>query len=881
MEGNPTRTLKVEATKIIPGQTLAGKYRITRELGRGGMGVVFEAEDLRLKRIVALKFLPPGLTSDPEARERFVHEAQSASGLDHPNICTIYEIDEAEAGGMYIAMACYKGESLKEKMRRGPIVEPPEAIRIALEVADGLAKAHEQGIAHRDIKPGNIMITGDGTAKILDFGLAKLGGEARLTLPGTTMGTVAYMSPEQARGDNVDCRTDVWSLGVVLYELATGELPFGGDKEQAVLHSVLHEPPRPARNLRSGYPAEFVSIVDRSLAKDPAKRFPSAREMADALRKVKVRMSAGEFAHASRLTFRRSPRRLLIAAGFLSIVALVAAAVWLLNRPSLAFESRDKLMVADVDNQTEDKAFDLALRTAIEADLQQSPFAAIFDRPQIAETLRLMRKDPGAKVDEATGCEVCRFAGVRAFILPRIFSAGEAYELEAILIDPTGPRHVDRIRVTAKGREDVLLHAIDRLAGKVRSRLGESLSSIQKASRSVTRVTTSSWDALNYFSQGINKWQQAKFKDAAALLELALENDPKFVDARSSLGLINYQFLDQKEKGKAMLSQALKGAEEQNLGQRDILKLRAANKQFVDEDLPGALEQYRLLRELFPDFMPPWNNSGMILRTLGRYGEAAAMYEKAAEIAPRNGIPLSNLWFTYLDYLRDAKAAERVARRLVGLSPELGLYRNFLGYSLAAQGRFDAAEKELRKTLELEPDHVYALPNLAYVLYAAGKPAEALPFFRRVYELTREGRIPGSPEKNAAYLVLALRKAGNPGEAAKVAAEAKDLLKKRLKDTPPDAQDLALMGQAAAAAGQAKEAAGYLERARALRPTDSYSLLDIAELGALLGQKGLALETLKSGDKGGYSDYFLPVILPGFQPIAGDPEFRALFKLGK
>jgi Flp pilus assembly protein TadD len=875
----PTKTLRTETSEARTGQTISGKFRILKEIGRGGMGVVYEAEDLSLKRTVALKFLPADLTRDPEARDRFVQEAQAASGLDHPNICTVHEIGETEAGDMYIAMARYKGKSLKDAVEEGSL-SASDVIAVAAQIAEGLASAHEQGIVHRDIKPSNVFLTSDATVKILDFGLAKLAGQMKWTRPGMTLGTVDYMSPEQVRGEEVDGRTDIWSLGVLLYEMVTGGLPFRGETDRAVFHAILTEPPRAAGELRTGFPAGIEGIIRKALAKDPAKRFGSAREMVAALRDLE-RSVTGVRPTARRLSFGRGRRKTMVvsAASLLSLAA-VGIAVWLLTRPGLAFESRDKLMVADVDNQTGDKVFDLALRTAIEADLQQSPYAAIFDRPQIAETLRLMRQDPGAKVDEATGCEICRFAGVRAFVLPRIISAGEAYELEAILIDPVKPRHVDRIRVTARGREDVLLHAIDKLAGEVRSRLGESLSSIQKANRTIARVTTSSWDALNYFSQGQSKWQQSKFKDAAALLELALEKDPKFVDARSSLGLLYFQFLDQPDKGKAMLRQALDDAENQKLAERDILKLRAANKQFVDGDLAGALEQYRLLRELFPDFMPPWNNSGMILRTLGRYAEAAAMFEKAAELAPRNSIPLTNLWFTDLDYLKDAAAAEKAGRRLVTLSPELANSRHLLGYSLAAQGRFDEAEKELRKTLELEPDHAYALPNLAYVLFAAGKAADSVPFYRRLYQLTREGRIGGSAEKNAAYLALALRRAGDDGEAAKVVAEAKDLMQKRLKNSPPDAQDLVIMGQLAAAEGQAREAAGDLVKARERGGRDPYTLMDIAELSAQLGQKTLALETLKKAYQAGYVDYFFPVILPGFQPIAHEPEFRAFFKLG-
>jgi serine/threonine protein kinase/Flp pilus assembly protein TadD len=879
MAGDPTRTLKVETSAIKPGQTLAGKYRITRELGRGGMGIVYEAEDLRLKRTVALKFLPPGLTSDPEARERFVHEAQAASGLDHRNICTIYEIDEAEAGGMYIAMACYKGESLKEKLSRGPL-EPAEAIGIALAVAEGLAKAHEQGIVHRDIKPGNIMVTADGTAKILDFGLAKLGGDARLTLPGTTMGTAAYMSPEQARGDNVDCRTDVWSLGVVLYEMATGKLPFGGDKEQAVIHAILHQPPRPAKDLPSGYPAELVSIIDRSLLKDPAKRFSSAREMADSLLDVKARMSARSFPTARRLTFRRSRKRLLlVAAGALSL-ASVAVAIWLLSRPSLAFESRDKIMVADADNLTGDKVFDLALRTAIETSLQQSSYAAVFDKAQIAETLRLMRKDPSAKIDENVGYDICRFAAVRAFILPRILAAGEAYELEAILVDPLKRRHVDRIRVTARGREAVLLKGIDQLTGRLRSRLGESLSSIEKAARPVATVTTSSWEALDYFSLAQARRNEGKFKEAAALYELALERDAKFAAARSSLGLVLIQFLDQPKKGQEMLRQALEDAQSLGLPQRDVLSMKAVNRQFVAGDLPGALEEYRTLMGLFPDLMPPYNNSGRILQELGRCDEAAAMYEEAVKRAPKSAIPLQNMWFLHMTIRKDLPAGESAARRLVELAPGLANTHSFLGYNLAVQEKFGEAERELRRTLEIEPDHPYGLPNLAHVLFASGKAAEAVPYYRRTLELTKQGKATGQPEWDRVALILALRESGQTAEAVKTAAEGRDELSKRLQGKAPDADNWLAFGALAAAGGDADRAVFCLNKALAGALTDANSLMDLAELYSLVGRAAPAVERIKKSLAAGYSDPFFPVILPEFQSLRTNPDFRALFKLG-
>ena len=260
-------------TGSLAGRTIA-HYRILEQVGGGGMGVVYRAEDLHLSRQVALKFLPPELIRDPEAKARFFQEARAASGLDHPNICTIHEVGETEDGRLYLAMPHYEGEILRTKIERGPL-PIDEATDIAVQIARGLVKAHRGGIVHRDIKPANIMVTSDGVVKILDFGLAKLTGSAAITRSGSSVGTPAYMSPEQARGDEVDHRTDLWSLGVVLYEMVAGRRPFRGEHESAVLYSLLNEQPKPLSELRPDVPPELERIVEGLLAKDPAKRYPS------------------------------------------------------------------------------------------------------------------------------------------------------------------------------------------------------------------------------------------------------------------------------------------------------------------------------------------------------------------------------------------------------------------------------------------------------------------------------------------------------------------------------------------------------------------------------------------------------------------------------
>ena len=392
-----TMTLDTVQKIISKGSLFAGKYKILGVLGHGGMGIVYQAEDMKLKRTVALKFLPAEFSRYPEAKERFIREAQAAAVLDHPHICTVHEVEEAE-GVTYIAMAYVAGETLREKIAKKPL-DIDLALDIALQVAEGLEAAHKRGIIHRDIKSGNIMVREDGQARIMDFGLAKVAGQSVLTRDSKTMGTVAYMSPEQARGEETDHRTDLWSLGVVLYEMLTGELPFRGERETSIMYSIVHEEPRPLQKLKPGIPIEIIRIVEKALRKDRNSRYTSAAEMAHDLRKYQEAVraeAAGVFNLRSLLRRLRKPQVAIPAA--LVLIAITCLAFWFFNRQAKIRWARETVLPEILRFFEEDDysaAFDRAqeIRHYIPKDPQ-----LIEILPEIERTISVVTSPPNADV---------------------------------------------------------------------------------------------------------------------------------------------------------------------------------------------------------------------------------------------------------------------------------------------------------------------------------------------------------------------------------------------------------------------------------------------------------------------------------------------------
>jgi serine/threonine protein kinase len=416
------------------GKTIS-HYKILEKLGQGGMGVVYKAEDTKLKRVVALKFLPTELTRNEDAKKRFIHEAQAASRLEHNNICNIHEINEADDGQIFIVMACYDGESLKRKIERGPL-KLEESADIAMQVANGLAKAHEKGIVHRDLKPANIFITEDGVAKILDFGLAKLAGQTKLTKTGSTLGTAAYMSPEQAKGDKVDHRTDIWSLGVVLYEMLTGRLPFKGDYDQAVIYSILNEEPQRPSSLRKEISARLEGILVRALEKDPANRYQTITYLLsdfefEASRpksvSVKPRLLRGRILGI---------RKLVFFSGLIALAVVVALVIWFTfstspEEPEVA-KSIIVLPFKNISPDPEQDHFCDGMTEEIIATLSRLGDLLVISRSS-AMTFRQTDK---------TIPEIARMVNVRYVLKGSVRKAGNDLRITAQLIDSKTDAHL-------------------------------------------------------------------------------------------------------------------------------------------------------------------------------------------------------------------------------------------------------------------------------------------------------------------------------------------------------------------------------------------------------------------------------------------------------
>ena len=702
--------------------TTISHYRILGKLGAGGMGVVYKAEDVRLGRFVALKFLPDGFADDPQLRDRFQREARAASALNHPNISTIYDIGEAD-GRFFMAMEFLNGETLKAKVERGPL-SLDEFEGIGLQVVDGLGAAHQQGIIHRDIKPANVFITSSGRAKILDFGLAKIAttrqvrtGEEEtvadvetLTTQGATLGTMPYMSPEQALGKPLDTRTDLFSLGVTLYEMATGQMPFRGDTTGVLFLSILQETPAPMTQLNPRVPPELQRIINKCLEKDRELRYQHASDIGCDLKRLRrdgggiapapvgnavPRRAASSglplplpsrgqrsasSAEAPAVTPQPQTKRrgwrleVLIILGVIAIA--IAGGLYLRSHHAAPLTNKDTIVLADFTNSTNDPVFDGALRQGLEAQLAQSPFLAIVSEQRVQQTLRQMDQPSDTRLTPEVAQEVCQRTNSAAVLHGSITQIGSQYSLVLNAVSCEGGESLASARADALDKNHVL-DALNDAASSMRSKLGESLSTVQKFDTPVEQATTPSLEALQKYSLARRiQLGQGDNAGAVSFYQQAIALDPNFAMAYAALGACYYNL---GETSLAAQNTTKSYQLRERVSEAERFGIESRYQHFVTRDLQKARQAYDLWAQTYPRNYIPANNLGVIHDSLGQFSKSVDEYRKALTIEPSSGLTYANLVGSYLFLNRleaaVATAAEAQSKKLDSPALRLNLYR--------------------------------------------------------------------------------------------------------------------------------------------------------------------------------------------------------------
>jgi hypothetical protein len=879
--------------------TTISHYRVLEELGHGGMGIVYRAEDLRLGRQVALKMLPADLASRPDALEQLQREARLASALNHPYICTIHDVGTHD-GRPYIVMELLQGHTLKTVVASGPL-GAERVVDLAIQIGEALAVAHQRGIVHRDLKPANIYVSGDDHVKILDFGLAKvLRTRSRTadsssptasrengdpTQSGAGGGTTAYMSPEQARGDAVDGRSDLFSLGAVIYEMATGVRAFPGHTPAIVFDGILNRTPTPASIVNPAVPPELDRVIDKALEKEPDLRYQDAPDLVSDLRRLRRRLGSsgtwtGAFAvdtqpghgAAARATARFGRRGWI----GLGIVAVLAGLLWALNpreRPSPLSE-RDSVLLAGFSNTTGDTVFDETLRQGLAVQLTQSPFLNLVPEERVGDTLRLMNRGPDTRLTHDIAREVCERLALKAMIEGTVALLGSAYIVSVEATNCQTGESIAREQAQADSKEGVL-GAVGAVASTLRGKLGESLASIERFDVPIEQATTASLEALRAYTFGVARRAAGSDVEAIPFFERAIELDASFASAYTMLSTV-YGNLGETRRSEEYARRAFElGA---RVSERERLLIAFQYHDRITQDQVKVIETLEVWKQSFPRDYRPVNGLCLVFNRLGLYDRAVEEGREAVRRNPAHPFPYSNLAYAYRG-ANQYEQAKAVAEQAVTLQIETPPTRRLLYQVAILTGDAAAAETHRRWATgrAQEFDFIGAEAQAAAF---EGRLAEARRLYSRTAEMAERNGLVETATGYAAQAAWTEAVYGNSDAAAR---QARLILAGKPATAP--ALRLAAALALAGAAGEADPIVSRESHAHANATLVQRVYVPIAQAAVALGrrQPDRALESLRTAAlyEQGNVAALTPIFLRGQAHLAKRSYAEAATEFGR